>query len=168
MTRRTGSMARSANSPVGLAMLAGIAFLTFTCITGEPAQLALLGFLVSFCAAFLFGESQERKAARKELHDVLTALPVPFALAKEPGFFLSYESIAASLTTIVQHRDQLFLELVRHRIESMVSNVATLAKGEIVFDATETCAQAYQRSARNNAREILLLRCLGAQQRILE
>jgi hypothetical protein len=71
-------------------------------------------------------------------------LPVPFALAKEPGLVDGYEKLAKSLTRIVQHNNRLFLDLARPRIESLADEVATLAKGEVVFDATETWRAAYQ------------------------
>jgi hypothetical protein len=49
------------------------------------------------------------------------------------------------LTKIVKHHDLLFQDLCRIRIEGMASELATLAKGDVVFDATETWRTAYQR-----------------------
>ncbi len=133
------------SSFLGYAFAGGLAFLVFACVANEPAQIALLGFLISFCAILGVAEFQEQKTARRDFREALRMLPVPFALSREPGFIVGYEKMAESLTTIVQHRDRLFLELAGHRIESAAADMATLAKGEIVFEGTETWRAAYQR-----------------------
>lgn len=138
-----------AYSPLGYAFAGGLGFLAFACVANEPAQLALLGFLCCFCAVMAFVAFQEHTATRNAWDETLRTLPVPFALATAPGFLDGYEKLAKSLTRIVQHNDRLFLELARHRIESVAEEVAILAKGEVVFDATETWRAAYQRVLEN-------------------
>jgi hypothetical protein len=101
--------------------------------------------LFCFCVGYGFVELHEQKRERRGWDNVLATLPVPFALATEPGFFKEYAKIAESLTTIIRHRDLLFHDLSRSRIEALAEEVATLAKGQLVFDATETWRTAYQR-----------------------
>ncbi len=76
---------------------------------------------------------------------IVSALPIPFTIASEPRCFDSYARIAKSLAEIVAHRDLLFQDLSRSRIEAIAEEMATLAEGQVVFDATETWRAAYQR-----------------------
>jgi hypothetical protein len=70
---------------------------------------------------------------------------VPFALAREPRLYGEYVKIVEALTRIVKHNDLLFHDLCRIRVENMANELMTLAKGEVIFDATETWRTAYQR-----------------------
>src|ERR1700683_3855180 len=72
-------------------------------------------------------------------------LPIPFALATEPRFYCEYVKMAESLAKIVKHHDSLFHDLTQSRVEVMTAELATLARGQVVFDATETWRTAYQR-----------------------
>ena len=76
---------------------------------------------------------------------IVSALPIPFTIANEPRCFDSYAKITKSLAEIVAHRDLLFQDLSQSRIEAIAEEMATLAKGQVVFDATETWRAAYQR-----------------------
>lgn len=131
--------------PSACAVAAAVAFLAFAWLTNEPEQVFFLGTLICFCVGYGFVELQELKKERRGWDSVLAALPIPFALATEPGFFKEYTKIVDSLNKIVQHSDLLFHELSRTRIEEIAEEVATLAKGQVVFDATETWRAAYQR-----------------------
>ncbi len=132
-------------APSTSAFAAGVAFLVFAWLTSEPAQVVFLGTLVCVCAGYGFVELREVKKERRGWDNALAALPVPFALATEPGFFKEYVKIVDSLTKVVRHSDLLFHELSRTRVEEIAEEVSTLAKGQVVFDATETWRSAYQR-----------------------
>jgi hypothetical protein len=139
-TKQTRTLAPSA-----CAFAAGVAFLCFAWLTSEREQVAFLGTLVCFCAGYGFVELQEQKKERRGWDSFFAALPVPFALATEPLFFKEYVKILDSLTNIVRHNDPLFHELSRSRIEVIAEDVAILAKGRVIFHATETWRSAYQR-----------------------
>ena len=132
-------------SPSACACAAGIAFIFFAWLTSEPEQVVFLGTLVCFCVGYGFVELQELKKERRGWESILTALPVPFALATEPLFFREYVKIVDSLTKIVQHNDLLYRELSRSRMEVIAEEAANLAQGQVVFHATETWRSAYQR-----------------------
>ena len=123
----------------------GLVFLSIASLTSESTQIALLGSLFSFFAVYLILRLHEDKQERGRWDDVLNTLPVPFALATEPGFFKEYVKIAEAMTNIARHNDLLFHDLSRSRLEAIADEVATLAKGQVVFDATETWRAAYQR-----------------------
>lgn len=82
---------------------------------------------------------------RRKWDAIVSALPIPFTIAGEPRCFDSYAKITKSLAEIVAHRDLLFQDLSQSRIEAIAEEMATLAKGQVVFDATETWRAAYQR-----------------------
>ena len=123
----------------------GLAFLFVSRVALESAQVSALGTLFCAFAGYVVAELQEEKEHRNKWNDVMRILPIPFALATEPGFFKEYVKIAESLTKIVRHSDLLFHDLSRTRIEAIAEEVSTLAKGQVVFDATETWRAAYQR-----------------------
>ena len=123
----------------------GIVFLSIASLTSESAQITLLGSLFSFFAVYLILRLHEDRQDRGRWEEVLNTLPVPFALATEPGFFKEYVKIAEAMTNIARHNDLLFHDLSRSRLEAIADEVATLAKGQVVFDATETWRAAYQR-----------------------
>ena len=133
------------HSPLECGIAGGLVFLSIASLTSESAQIALLGSLFSFFAVYLILRLHEDKQERGTRDDVLNTLPVPFALAAEPGFFKEYVKIAEAMTKIARHSDLLFHDLSRSRLEAIAEEVATLAKGEVVFDATETWRAAYQR-----------------------
>lgn len=124
---------------------AGVLFLGIACLTNEMTQLAMLGTLFCVFAGFVMSHLQQDKQTQVRWDNLVTGLPVPFALASEPRLYGEYVKIADALTRIVKHHDLLFQDLCRNRIECMASELATLAKGEVVFDATETWRTAYQR-----------------------
>ena len=132
-------------APSACAFAAGVAFLGFAWLTNESDQVAFFGTLVSFCAGYGFVELQEVKKERRCWDSILEALPIPFALATEPGFFKEYMKLVDSMAKIVRHDDLLFQELSRSRMEVIAEDVATLAQGRVVFTATETWRSAYQR-----------------------
>jgi len=134
-----------ANIPLASAFAASGVFLLFACLASEPTQVVLLGMVVCFFVVLGFAEIQEHKKERRVWDRALTMLPLPFALATEPGFFKEHVKIAESMTKIVGHSDLLFQDLCRSRIEAVAEEMTTMAKGEVVFDATETWRTAYQR-----------------------
>ena len=74
-------------TPSASGIAASAAFVGFAWLTNEPEQVAFLGAIVCFCVGYAFVELQEFKKERRAWDSVLTALPVPFALATEPGLF---------------------------------------------------------------------------------
>jgi hypothetical protein len=122
----------------------GLVFLSIASLTSEATQIALLGSMFSCFAVYSILRHHEDKQERARWDDVLNTLPIPFALATEPRFFAEYVKIAEGMTNIVRHNDLLFHDLSRSRLEAIAEEVATLAKGQVVFDATETWRTAYQ------------------------
>ncbi len=141
--QRAGLFGRDLAVECGLA--AGVLFFTVACLTSVSSQLAILGTLFCAFAGFVVSRLQEDSDTRAQWDGIIRALPVPFALASEPRLYGEYVKIAEALTKIVKHNDLLFHDLCRVRVENMAIELGTLAKGEVIFDATETWRTAYQR-----------------------
>jgi hypothetical protein len=75
---------------------------------------------------------------------IISSIPVPFDLALTPGFFKEYTRISESLVKIAKHSDLLFRDLALTRIEGVAGEIELLARGQIIFHATETWRTAYQ------------------------
>lgn len=133
------------NSGIECGLAGGILFFAVACLTSVATQLAILGTLFCVFAGFVVSRLEWSSKAQAQLSDIVRELPVPFALTAEPRIYGEYVKVADSLSTIVKHHDLLFHDLCRARVESMANELATLAKGEVVFDATETWRTAYQR-----------------------
>ena len=133
------------DSSVECGLAGGVFFIAIACLTNESTQLAILGAAVCVFAGFVVSRLQRESQTQSRWDEIMHALPVPFALAGEPRLYAEYVKIAEALTKIVKHNDLLFQDLCRVRVENMASELETLAKGEVVFDATETWRTAYQR-----------------------
>lgn len=147
MTRRRHSNLRifGTDSAVACGIAAGILFLSVACLANAATQLAILGTLFCVFAGVVLSRLEMGRQSQSQLDEVIRELPVPFTLAGEPRLYGEYVKIADALTRIVKHHDLLFHDLCRARVESMANELATLAKGEVVYDATETWRTAYQR-----------------------
>jgi hypothetical protein len=133
------------NSFVECGLAGGALFFAVACLTSESTQFAFLGTLFCIFAGVVLSRLEMGRQNSSQLEEVIRALPVPFTLATEPRLYGEYVKIADALTRIVKHNDLLFHDLCRARVESMANELTTLAKSEVVFDATETWRTAYQR-----------------------
>ncbi len=133
------------DSSLEAGIVAGLAFLIITCFLSPSIQLLLQGTLVAILAGATAAKALAARRERRKWDNVLQMLPIPFALAAEPRFFGEYVKIAESLTKIVKHNDLLFQDLARARMEDLTNDLATLARGNVVYDGTETWRMAYQR-----------------------
>lgn len=133
------------DSFVECGLAGGVLFFAIAGITNESTQVAILGILFCVFAGVVLSRLEMSRQNASQLDSVIRALPVPFTLATEPRLYGEYVKIADALTKIVKHNDLLFHDLCRARVESMANELTTLAKSEVVFDATETWRTAYQR-----------------------
>lgn len=126
-------------------LAAALGFLILTAVTSTSTQVALLGMLVAFLGGTAAAWSIALRRERQQWEAVMRSLPLPFAVATEPGFFGEYVKIADAFARIVKHPDLLFLDLARTRVESVAPELALLAQGDIIFEGTETWRSTYQR-----------------------
>jgi hypothetical protein len=72
------------DSSVEWGLAGGVLFVGFACLTNESIQLAVLGTLFCVYAGFVLSRLQRDKLTQMRWDNVMTGLPVPFALASEP------------------------------------------------------------------------------------
>jgi hypothetical protein len=109
-----------------------------------PAQFKLLATTFGLLAGLVVWQMHADRQRAREWSAVLNTMPIPFALAPVPGFFKEYARIAEALMKIAKYNDLLFRDLALTRIEAVADEVAFLARGQIVFNATETWRTVYQ------------------------
>lgn len=123
---------------------AGVLVLSMTLATIASIQVGALAGIVAIPTALLAWHLYEDRKRHREWIAVLDQLPVPFALASEPGFFPQYVKLADAIVKIGRHQDRLFRDLALTRLETVADELAVTAQGQIVFRATETWRTAYQ------------------------
>jgi hypothetical protein len=118
----------------------------FTATLAHPQGQCLFSTAVFGLLAVLVAWSVhvDRQRHRK-WNVILNNLPVPLALASVPGFFQEYAKLGKSIMMISKHNDLLFRDLALTQLEAISNDVAILARGQVVFNATETWRAAYQR-----------------------
>jgi hypothetical protein len=133
-----------ADISIGCGVVAGLTFFVVAYFTPASMQPIVLVTLVAFLVGTTLSRLLAEGRAHRKWDAALRTLPIPFALAAEPHFFAEYLKIAEALTTIVKRGDPLFHDLARTQVEKMAGELATLARGKVVFDRTETWRTAYQ------------------------
>lgn len=107
----------------------------------QVAALAVVGgSTVSFLVILFYLRAVERGILSK-----LADLPIPFALASEPGLLPTYRRLANAMVTLASQSDPLLRELANWKLAAMVEEVEGLAHGSISFTATETWRSTYQK-----------------------
>jgi hypothetical protein len=94
----------------------------------------------SFLVLFLYLRAVERRLLAR-----LADLPIPFALASEPGLFPHYRRFAHAMTELASQSDPLLRELANGKLTAMLEEAEALAHGSISFTATETWRSTYQK-----------------------
>jgi hypothetical protein len=104
----------------------------------------VLAFAIALLIALTLLHLREDRLRHREWTTIFNTLPTPFALASTPGFFERYAEVAEAITTASQHGDSLYRGLALTHLEGVADDLKTLARGHIVFHATETWRAAYQ------------------------
>lgn len=126
-----------------LAIVVGMILMVIETSALSTGTLVLLAAVAVSTALVVFHLYADRQRHR-ELTAILNNLPIPFALASAPGFFQQYVKFSNALTEIARHNDLLYRDLALARLTTVADQFATVAKGRIIFEATETWRTAYQ------------------------
>lgn len=142
---RTKSVDRqSPLMPLAFGVVAILIVLLAVIATFPSSQAIALTGAVAIPTALLAWHLYEDRKRHCEWMAVLDHLPIPFALASEPGFFPQFAKVADAIVKIGRHHDRLFRDLALTRLETVAEEFAVMAQGQIVFRATETWRTAYQ------------------------
>ena len=122
--------------PLAFGVVAILIVILVVIATFASSQVIALAWAVAIPTALLAWHFYEDRKRHREWMAVLDHLPVPFALASEPGFFPHYAKLADAIVKIGRHHDRLFRDLALARLESVAEELAVVAQGQIVFRAT--------------------------------
>lgn len=129
---------------LGIATIGSLSVSLVCAFAALPAQIAVLGMLVSVLAGLLIsfvGQEDERERRQTELVERLT---VPLELAPEHDLFDQYTRFCAALADLSERTDPILREFAVLKLASVIEQVERLAQGVIVFSGTETWRAVYE------------------------
>jgi hypothetical protein len=110
-----------------------------------PAQIAVLGACVSVLAGLFVSYLEQEDLRERRRAELLERLRVPVALAPEHDLFDQYCTIAEALAELARQPDPVLREVALLKLASLSGEVRSLARGTVVFSATETWRTVYER-----------------------
>ncbi len=126
--------------------LVGTVMMTLVCLLTETdVQIATLGGLLSILVGLFVAHSQEFQQAERQRSELLECLQIPFTLAPVPGFFRHYDVFATAMAQLAKQPDPVLREFALMKLEAISDEVQAMAKGTVVFTATETWRAVYQK-----------------------
>jgi hypothetical protein len=130
---------------LGTAMIGSLTMALVCAFAPQPAQLAVLGGLLSILAGLLLafmGQEEEREHQRAEL---LGRLGVPLTLAPDPDLYAQYAAFCQALTGLAAQPDPVLRDIALLKLASVNGQLAPLAGGEVSFGSTEAWRTVYER-----------------------
>jgi hypothetical protein len=109
-----------------------------------PAQVAVLGCLLSIMAGLWLAYLEQEDERERRLREALESLSVPLALAPHHELFDQYRAIAKALVQLAQSGDPILRELAALKLASVAGQVEALASGTVVFSGTEAWRTVYE------------------------
>ena len=129
-----------------VAALVGSLAMILVCIYAPlPAQITAVGGTVSILVGLFLTYARQESQSERDRAQLLERLQIPFALARQHGFFEQYHKFAAAISKLAKRPDPLLRELALVRLQSLSEEIENLAAGTIVFTATESWRTAYQK-----------------------
>jgi hypothetical protein len=109
-----------------------------------PAQIAVLGALVSILGGLFvsyLAQEEERDRRRTEAID---RLAVPLTLAPEDDLYPHYLAYCRALTALANQTDPVLREIAALKLASVNAQIGAIAAGTAVFAGTETWRAVYE------------------------
>jgi len=118
-------------------LLGSLAMALVSAFDGLPAQVAVLGTLVSILAGLFLGYVEREDQRERRQAELLERLQVPVTLASDHELFGIYTAISKSLVCLSSQADPILREFALLKLTSVTEQLASLAGGTIVFGSTE-------------------------------
>jgi len=129
---------------LGVSLVGALAMALVSAFAPLPAQVAVLGALVSILAG-LFVSYLEQEAERdQQRSELLEKLQVPVSLAPEHDLFSQYSAFSHALTELSKQRDPVLREYALLKLASLCGEVESLARGTLILSSTETWRTVYE------------------------
>ncbi len=122
---------------LGVALVGSLTMALVSAFAPLPAQIAILGALVSILAGLFVSYLAQNEERERRWAELLEKVQVPLALASDPELFGHYAAHSRALTDLARQSDAILREFALLKLTSLGEHVRSLARGTIVFSATE-------------------------------
>jgi hypothetical protein len=110
-----------------------------------PAQLAMLGALISILAGLLLSYIEQEDVRERRRNELLEKLAIPLTLAPENDLYQQYLSFCKTLTELAGQDDPILREIAVLKLASVAGQIDALASGTVVFSGTEAWRNVYEK-----------------------
>ncbi len=128
---------------VGTALVGSLTMALVCAFAPPPAQLAILGALVSILGGLFAGYVQQEQERDRRRNEVLERLAVPLTLAPEHDLYAQYLAFCKTLTDLAAQTDPILREIAALKLASVNAQIGSLADGAVIFGGTETWRSVY-------------------------
>src|SRR4051812_36635000 len=129
----------------GTALAGSLAMALVTAFAPQPVQIAALGSCVSVLAGLFVAYLEQEEYRERRRAELLERLRVPVALAPDHELFDQYCVISEALSELARQADPVLREVALLKLASLSGEVRSLARGTVMFTATETWRTVYER-----------------------
>ena len=129
----------------GTALAGSLAMALVAAFAPQPVQIAALGSCVSVLAGLFVAYLEQEDHRERRRAELLERLRVPVALAPDHELFDQYCAISEALAELARQADPVLREVALLKLASLSGEVRSLARGTVVFSATETWRTVYER-----------------------
>ncbi|OJW24957.1 MAG: hypothetical protein BGO49_07630 [Planctomycetales bacterium 71-10] len=129
----------------GTALAGSLAMALVAAFAPQPVQIAALGSCVSVLAGLFVSYLEQEDRRERRRAELLERLRVPVALAPDHELFDQYCVIAEALAELARQGDPVLREVALLKLASLSGEVRSLARGTVVFSATEAWRCVYER-----------------------
>jgi hypothetical protein len=129
---------------LAVSLLGSLSMALVSVFAEVPAQIAMLGTLVSVLVGLFLGYLERENQREKRQAELLERLQVPVTLASDHELFGIYSSISSSLVALSSQSDLILREFALLKLASISEQLRSLAGGTIVFGSTEGWRTVYE------------------------
>ncbi|MCI0457462.1 MAG: hypothetical protein L0Z62_10875 [Gemmataceae bacterium] len=125
-------------------MLGSLTMALVSVLAPLPAQVALLGALVSILAGLFLSYLEQEEERERRRAQLLEKVRVPVELAPEHELFDHYSAYSAALIELAKQTDPILRASALLKLASVTEQVKALAESRLVFSSTEAWRTVYE------------------------
>ncbi len=129
---------------LGTAVLGSLTMALVSVLAPLPAQVALLGALVSILAGLFLSYLEQEEERERRRAQLLEKVRVPVELAPEHELFDHYSAYSAALIELAKQTDPILRASALLKLASVTEQVKALAESRLVFSSTEAWRTVYE------------------------
>jgi hypothetical protein len=129
---------------LGTATIGSLAAALVSVFAPLPAQVAVLGALVSILAGLFLSYLEQEEERERRRAELLEKVRIPVELAPEHELFDHYSAYSAALTELAKQTDPILRASALLKLASVTEQVRALAEGRLVFSSTEAWRTVYE------------------------